>query len=158
MKTLALTAAVAIALAVGGCSDNTTSGQAAASHAPPPSPATTSAAPTLTTCATGDCAGGPSSAPPVLAGDPAAPVVCPKILQAQGTDAVYNDPAAMQAIGEQAATSPNAELSQAGKLLTDRAKLAKAAKGKGDESATMLGMGTAAAQLATVCAKAGFKK
>lgn len=145
-------------------SDNTTTAQASTQVSTPAAAVTASTpAPTPANCPNGrlpngDCAGGTVPANR-LANDPLAPVVCPKILKAQGTQAIY-DPDQMEPIGDQAGNSLDHDLAFAGKMLADRARLARAAKKNNDSDAATytLNMGTAATELSTVCTKAGFKQ
>lgn len=161
MKTLALAVAVAVALTAGGCTNQPAAGEAAPSQAAQSSAA--AAAPsTPATCpngrlANGDCAGG-TVAPPRLANDPVAPLVCPKILKAQGTDAIY-DPDQMEPIGDQAGTSLDHDVAFSGTMLANRARLARSAKQLNPNDVEFkLDLGAAATQLATICTKAGFKQ
>ncbi|MER7280422.1 hypothetical protein ABT369_38895 [Dactylosporangium sp. NPDC000244] len=80
--------------------------------------------------------------------------MCPKIAKAMGTQAIYDDTASMLAIGEQAATSADSLIALKGQALADKAKAAKA---KSDDVTASIEMGTAATNLATVCAQSGFK-
>jgi hypothetical protein len=154
---------LAALLFLAACSSNTPSNSTAA-----PSPTSAAAAPTTsaaaatpTTCPngrlpSGACAGG-TSAVPQLMNDPVAPIVCPKIIKLQSTQDIYTDTTTMKAIGDEAARSRDTTLALAGQLLSDRAKLAVAAKGTDKEFSTTMEMGQAAIQLLTVCTKAGFK-
>jgi hypothetical protein len=138
-----------------------------------PAPAATSAAAATTpaaqatpaTCpngrlANGDCAGG-TAAPNRLANDTMAPIVCPKILKAMGTQAIY-DPDQMEPIGVQAGTSLDRDLAFAGLMLGDMARLTRKAKENNfpaeDQAKAVTNLGAAATALATVCTKAGFQQ
>lgn len=55
--------------------------------------------------------------------------------------------------GEQ---STNDSIRASAALLGGRAKIAKAAKGKGDELSTQLNLGTSALDLQTACTNAGY--
>lgn len=110
--------------------------------------------------ANGDCAGG-TSAVPKLANDTMAPIVCPAILKAMGTQAIY-DPDQMEPIGEQAGTSLDRDLAFAGLMLGDTARSARSAKKNNfpaqDQARAVISLGTAATDLATVCTKGGFQQ
>ncbi|MGI5236478.1 hypothetical protein [Dactylosporangium sp. CA-139066] len=71
-----------------------------------------------------------------------------------GTTAIYDDAAAMLAIGEQAATSADSLIAAKGRAIVEKAK---AAKSNPDDVAASIEMGTAVTNLATVCAQSGFK-
>lgn len=156
-RTIVAASIAVFALTACGPAATTASSSGSAAPASPLAAGSTPASCPNGRLANGDCAGG-TSAPPRLAGDTMAPVVCPKILQVQETRAIYDDPDAMRALGEQAATSLDFNLAFAGQMLADQAELAKAAKGADDELAMSLHMGAAAVDLATVCIKAGYKK
>lgn len=161
---IAATAALNLLLfATASCGTSQPAGTAApapaASTSARPSP---SPSPTPTYCphgrlGSGECVGDTVPVATGLAGDATAYVVCPTILKVQQTTVIYDDPAAMQAIGEQAATSADPNFAQAGKLLAAEAKLAAAAEGSDDELNTSLRMGTAAISMATLCIKGGYR-
>lgn len=159
---LPLLAALLLVIACGGgTGDGPKPGASGSTAVAPPS----TAQPTPATCpngrlTNGDCAGGTSPANR-LANDIAAPAVCPKILKAMGTQAVY-DPDQMEPIGNEAGTSRDFDLAHAGLMLADTARLARSAKKNNfpdqDQAKATLNLGEKAAALARVCTKAGFQQ
>jgi hypothetical protein len=152
---------LAAVLALAACSSNTPPASTAApatSAAAAPSSAASAATPA--SCPngrlpSGACAGDPSAPAPGLYNDRVAWEVCPAILRASSAD--RKNPDVMEPLGEKASASQDVGMSNNGKLLVDESRLARAAKGTGNEAKIVTSLAGVAEGLATTCSKAGFK-
>lgn len=154
-------AAVAVALALRSDPADPVAAASAATTAATVAAATTPAA-TPASCPngrlpSGACAGDPSAAAPGLGDDRVAWTFCPAMLRASTAD--MSNPDKMEPLGEQAATSQDRGLATGGKLLAERARLARAAKKANhpDQAKFTADLAASGADLAAKCSAAGFK-
>jgi hypothetical protein len=88
--------------------------------------------------------------------DPAGYKACADIKRANAGNVYEHDLDALIAIGTTATESTELSVRIPGQLLVEHAKIAKAAKGQGDEATTRIEVGTAALNLETACIRYGY--